>query len=253
MKKDKVLKKWVVQIMIFVLLGAVIGLGISIIGGLNHSFWHIDLNQLKLFLQQAFIYFFLFGCIVANIVLGIYYGKTKRTVQRIVHAEEEVLDFLEDKFEIQFARGQILVIMIICCIVLGNSLIGTLDEFPYYLIVSVLYILNFCYVSYASYGLYRLSIKVYPEKSKADPTSMNYLEQWLSYSDEAEKELTYQSAYSTFSKMQIVFIIAMCLTFIGQLLFDTGFFAVLIVTALFGTFNILFQVYYLKLRKQKLN
>ena len=82
---------------------------------------------------------------------------------------------------------------------------------------------------------------------------MNYLEQWLSYSDEAEKELTYQSAYSTFSKMQVVFIIAMCLTFIGQLLFDTGFFAVLIVTALFGTFNIIFQVYYLKLRKQKLN
>ena len=33
----------------------------------------------------------------------------------------------------------------------------------------------------------------------------------------------------------------------------TGFFALLIVTALFGTFNILFQVYYLKLRKQKLN
>lgn len=53
--------------------------------------------------------------------------------------------------------------------------------------------------------------------------------------------------------MQIVFIIAMFLAFIGQLLFDTGSFAVLIVTALFGTFNIIFQVYYLKLRKQKLN
>ena len=51
--------------------------------------------------------------------------------------------------------------------------------------------LELCYVVYASYSLYRLSIKVYPEKSKADPTSMNYLEQWLSYSDEAEKELTY--------------------------------------------------------------
>lgn len=253
MKKDKVLKKWVVQIMIFVLLGAVIGLGISIIGGLNRSFWHFDLNQLKLFLQQAFVYLFLFGCIVANIVLGIYYGKTKRTVQRIVQSEEEVLDFLEDKFEIQFARGQILVVVSVCCIILGNSLVSTLDDFPYYRIVSVLHILNLCYVVYASYSLYRLSIKVYPEKSKADPTSMNYLEQWLSYSDEAEKELTYQSAYSTFSKMQIVFIIAMFLTFIGQLLFDTGFFAVLIVTALFATFNILFQVYYLKLRKQKLN
>ena len=141
----------------------------------------------------------------------------------------------------------------VCCIILGNSLVSTLDDFPYYRIVSVLHILNLCYVVYASYSLYRLSIKVYPEKSKADPTSMNYLEQWLSYSDEAEKELTYQSAYSTFSKMQIVFIIAMCLTFVGQLLFDTGFFAVLIVTALFGTFNIIFQVYYLKLRKQKLN
>ena len=53
MKKDKVLKKWVGQTMKLVLLGAVIGLGGSIIGGLNRSFWHIDLNQFKLFLQQA--------------------------------------------------------------------------------------------------------------------------------------------------------------------------------------------------------
>lgn len=58
MKKDKVLKKWVGKTMKFALLGAVIGLGISIIGGLNRSFWHFDLNQLKLFLQQAFVYFF---------------------------------------------------------------------------------------------------------------------------------------------------------------------------------------------------
>ena len=253
MKKDNGLKKWVIQMLKLALLGFIIGMSITFIEGWNRSFWHIDLNQLKLFLQQAFVYLFLFGCIVANIVLGIYYGKMQQTVQRIVQAEEDVLDFLEDKFEIQFARGQISVIAIVCCIVLGNSLIGTLDDFPYYFIVSVLYILNFCYVAFASYGVYRLSIKVYPEKSKADPTSMNYLEQWLSYSDEAEKELTYQSAYSTFSKMQIVFIIAMFLAFIGQLLFDTGFFAILIVTALFGTFNILFQVYYLKLRKQKLN
>lgn len=82
-------------------------------------------------------------------------------------------------------------IVSVCCIILGNSLVSTLDDFPYYRIVSVLHILNLCYVVYASYSLYRLSIKVYPEKSKADPTSMNYLEQWLSYSDEAEKELTY--------------------------------------------------------------
>ena len=186
-------------------------------------------------------------------MLGIYYGKTKQTVQRIVQAEEEVLDFLEDKFEIQFARGQILVVVSICFFILGACLLNTIIETDIYLIIAVLYIFSFFYIDYVVIQLYRLSIKVYPEKSKADPTSMNYLDQWLSYSDEAEKELTYQSAYSTFSKMQIVFIIAMCLTFIGQLLFDTGFFAILIVTALFATFNILFQVYYLKLRKQKLN
>ena len=143
--------------------------------------------------------------------------------------------------------------MSICCFILGTCLLNTISQTDIYLIVAAIYILNFIYADYVVFRLYRLSIKVYPEKSKADPTSMNYLEQWLSYSDEAEKELTYQSAYSTFSKMQIVFIIAMCLTFIGQLLFDTGFFAVLIVTVLFGTFNMIFQVYYLKLRKQKLN
>lgn len=253
MKKDNGLKKWVIQMLKLALLGFIIGMSITFIEGWNRSFWHIDLNQLKLFLQQAFVYFFLFGCIVANIVLGIYYGKTKRTVQRIVQAEEEVLDFLGDKFEIQFARGQILVAVSICFFILGACLLNTIIETDIYLIIAVLYIFNFFYIDYVVIQLYRLSIKVYPEKSKADPTSMNYLDQWLSYSDEAEKELTYQSAYSTFSKMQIVFIIAMLLAFIGQLLFDTGFFAVLIVTALFATFNILFQVYYLKLRKQKLN
>ena len=61
MKKDKVLKKWVGKTMKFALLGAVIGLVGSIIGGLNRSFWHIDLNQFKLFLQQAFVYLFLFS------------------------------------------------------------------------------------------------------------------------------------------------------------------------------------------------
>lgn len=253
MKKNSVLTKGVIQMVKLVLLGFVLGTVVSIIGGLNRSFWHIDLNQLKLFLQQAFLYLFLFGCIVANIVLGIYYGKLKQTVQRIVQAEEDALDFLEDKFEIQFARGRISLVVSICCFILGNCLLNTVTEFPHYHIILVLYILYFCYITYVDFRLYRLSIKVYPAKSKADPFSMDYLEQWLSYGDEAEKELTYQSAYSTFSKMQIVFIIAMCLTFLGQLLFDTGFFAVLIVTALYATFNIIFQVYYLKLRKQKLN
>ena len=148
MKKDKVLKKWVGKTMKFALLGAVIGLGISIIGGLNRSFWHFDLNQLKLFLQQAFVYLFLFGCIVANIVLGIYYGKTKRTVQRIVQAEEEVLDFLEDKFEIQFARSQILVVVSICFFILGACLLNTIIEIDIYLIIAVLYIFNFFYTDY---------------------------------------------------------------------------------------------------------
>lgn len=177
MKKDKVLKKWVGKTMKFALLGAVIGLGVSIIGGLNRSFWHIDLNQLKLFLQQAFVYFFLFGCIVANIVLGIYYGKTKRTVQRIVQTEEEVLDFLEDKFEIQFARSQILVVVSICFFILGACLLNKIIETNIYLIIAVLYIFSFFYADYVVFRLYRLSIKVYPEKSKANPTSMNYLEQ----------------------------------------------------------------------------
>lgn len=146
MKKDKVLKKWVGKTMKFALLGAVIGLGGSIIGGLNRSFWHIDLNQLKLFLQQAFVYLFLFGCIVANIVLGIYYGKTKRTVQRIVQAEEEALDFLEDKFEIQFARGQILAAVSICFFILGACLLNTIIEIDIY----------HCSFIYFQFFLYRL-------------------------------------------------------------------------------------------------
>jgi len=253
MKKNSVVTKGVIQMVKLVLLGFVLGTVVSIIGGLNRSFWHIDLNQIKQVLQQLFVYLFLFGMIAASIVVGFYHGKIKQTVQRITQAEEDALDFLEDKFEIQFARGQISLVVSLCCFILGNCLLNTVAEFPHYLIITVLYILYFCYIAYVNFKLYRLSIKVYPEKSKADPFSMDYLEQWLSYGDEAEKELTYQSAYSTFSKMQVVFIIVIGISFLGQILFETGFFAVLLVTALYATFNILFQVYYLKLRKQKLN
>ena len=81
-------------------------------------------------------------------MLGIYYGKTKRTVQRIVQAEEEVLDFLEDKFEIQFARSQILVVVSICFFILGACLLNTIIEIDIYLIIAVLYIFNLFYTDY---------------------------------------------------------------------------------------------------------
>ncbi|CAI3336356.1 hypothetical protein [Enterococcus cecorum] len=58
MKKNSVLTKGVIQMVKLVLLGFVLGTVVSIIGGLNRSFWHIDLNQIKLFLQQAFLYLF---------------------------------------------------------------------------------------------------------------------------------------------------------------------------------------------------
>ncbi len=73
--------------------------------------------------------------------------------------------------------------------------------------------------------------KIHPEK-KGDPSSIKFQEQWLKSCDEAEKEIIYQSAYKVYASLGKCIPVLLLITMLGNLFFNTGMLAILVVAFL---------------------
>lgn len=74
-----------------------------------------------------------------------------------------------------------------------------------------------------------LSKEINPEKS-GSIYDMKFQDKWLETCDEAERYTVYKCSYKTFKVMQIVGIILWLVCIIGQMSFNTGAFATIIIT-----------------------
>ena len=90
--------------------------------------------------------------------------------------------------------------------------------------------------------------KIFPQM-QGDPTSANFHQQWLGSCDEAEKEHIYQSAYKCYIQMGKWVQILLLITMLGQLLFQTGILAILVVAVIWLMMTITYLKSCVQLKK----
>ena len=74
-----------------------------------------------------------------------------------------------------------------------------------------------------------LSKEINPEKS-GSVYDMKFQDKWLETCDEAERYTTYKCSFKTFKVMQVVGVVLWLICIIGQMSFNTGAFATIIIT-----------------------
>ena len=77
--------------------------------------------------------------------------------------------------------------------------------------------------------LVNLTKEINPEK-KGSIYDMKFQDKWLENCDEAERFAVYKCSFKTFKIMQLTGMILWLICLIGQMIFDTGVFATIIVT-----------------------
>ncbi len=117
---------------------------------------------------------------------------------------------------------------------------------------TIMFILICIVYAVAHIKMVRLIQSIYPEKM-GDPSDLNFDEVWLQSCDEAEREVIYQSAYKTYRGSQWVLAVLMVVALMGEITWQTGVLAIVLIGILWGTMGIMYCYYSLKLQKGKIS
>ena len=163
------------------------------------------------------------------------YRRLKTICEKQQTAEDEECDRLEYEEEKEGAFGMNVNVLsqILCILVLtfGYSMkYITADGHAYrFLAACMIFVACFLYEYFWQIRYVKLIQKTHPEK-KGDPASLKFQEQWLESCDEAEKEIIYRSSYKAFMTVNRTIPVLLVGTMVAHLYFDTGMFAVVVVS-----------------------
>ena len=179
----------------------------------------------------------LLGIIFAgSVILGeTSYRRLKAICEKQQTAEDEEGDRLEyeEEKEGAFGMNTSVVSQVLCILVLtfGYSMkyITSGGHAFRFLAACTVFIACFIYNYFWQIRYVKLIQKTHPEK-KGDPSSLKFQEQWLENCDEAEKEIIYRSSYKAYMTVNRTIPILLAGTMVANLYFDTGMFAVVVVS-----------------------
>ena len=119
-----------------------------------------------------------------------------------------------------------------------------------FLAACIVFIACFIYEYFWQIRYVKLLQKTHPEK-KGEPSSLKFQEQWLESCDEAEKEIIYRSAYKAYMTVNRTVPVLLVGTMVAHLYFDTGMFAVVVVSVIWLLMQFTYSHYCVKLRKTR--
>lgn len=184
---------------------------------------------------------------IASIAFGeINLKKQRRICGKILETEDEECDRWEYEEEKTGAYGTIANILsqVLCILILsaGYSLKYIEDgNHENMLAACLIFLACYIYDGFWQVRFVKLIQMAYPEK-KGDPSSGKFQQQWLDSCDEAEKELIYRSAYTSYIRTSKTIPILLVFTMLGHLFFDTGIMAIVMVASIW----LIIAVSYLK-------
>ena len=184
------------------------------------------------------------------------YRRLKTICEKQQTAEDEECDRLEYEEEKEGAFGMNVNVLsqILCILVLtfGYSMkYITADGHAYrFLTACTIFVACFIYEYFWQIRYVKLLQKTHPEK-KGEPSSLKFQEQWLESCDEAEKEIIYQSAYKAYMTVNRTIPVLLVGTMVANLYFDTGMFAVVVVSVIWLLTQFTYSHYCIKLREAR--
>ena len=119
-----------------------------------------------------------------------------------------------------------------------------------FLAACIVFIACFIYEYFWQIRYVKLLQKIHPEK-KGEPSSLKFQEQWLESCDEAEKEIIYRSAYKAYMTVNRTVPVLLVGTMVANLYFDTGMFAVVVVSVIWLLTQFTYSHYCIKLREAR--
>lgn len=258
MTKNK-MNIWVKLILIFLgsaVIGGVIGFcGAWFFEGNTEKvtmFWGVILSGLQKIAIPAMIII-----TIGSILYGEWNLSQMRKIGHLVlTTEEEECDKWEYLLEKNSAwgTGVNIVSMVVATVILtsGYSLryIANGNAFTSF-ILCILFLVLYGYDAFWQTRLVKETQKIFPQM-QGDPTSVNFHQQWLDSCDEAEKEHIYQSAYKCYIQMGKWVQVLLLITMLGQLLFQTGILAVLVVAVIWLLMTITYLKSCVQLKKNNL-
>lgn len=184
------------------------------------------------------------------------YQRLKAICEKQQTAEDEECDRLEYEEEKEGAFGMNVNVLsqILCILVLtfGYSMkYITADGHAYrFLAACMIFVACFIYEYFWQIRYVKLLQKTHPEK-KGEPSSLKFQEQWLESCDEAEKEIIYRSAYKAYMTVNRTVPVLLVGTMVANLYFDTGMFAVVVVSVIWLLTQFTYSHYCIKLREAR--
>lgn len=163
-------------------------------------------------------------------------SQTRKIGHMILKAEDEECDKWEYLLEKNSAWGTGIntVSMVLAILILTTGYSIPYIEEGHALstfILSILFLVLYCYDCFWQARLVKETQKIFPQL-QGDPSSVKFHQQWLDSCDEAEKEYIYQSAYKCYIQMGKWVQILLLITMLGQLIFQTGVMAILVVAVI---------------------
>lgn len=193
----------------------------------------------------------------ASVILGeTSYRRLKATCEKQQTAEDEECDRLEYEEEKEGAFGMnisvVSQVLSILVLTFGYSMkYITSDGHAFrFLAACIVFIACFIYEYFWQIRYVKLLQKTHPEK-KGEPSSLKFQEQWLESCDEAEKEIIYRSAYKAYMTVNRTVPVLLVGTMVANLYFDTGMFAVVVVSVIWLLTQFTYSHYCIKLREAR--
>lgn len=238
MKKKK-MNSYLKCIAILVTSGLVGGV-IGFLAGLTEDagWWELirdGLNSAMLWIRANMIPLLVICAAVSILLCELFFHRVKKAGMQLESAEDEEIDRLEYQMEVDESWGTIVNISgrILMILILSSSYVHDFIEnlegqdAAEFFGAIVVFVIGMLYLALWNVRYIKLVQKIYPEK-KGDPASRNFQKQWLESCDEAEKEQIYEASYKTFLFLNTCFPIVTCLAMICQMLWSTGFLAIVI-------------------------
>ena len=184
-------------------------------------------------------------------------NKLRSIGKRMLQAGEEESDQLEYEEENAGGKGMAINVLsqVLSVIILsaGYSVqyIENTEKPEGFLISCLLFLICFAYDGMWQVRYIKTEQKIHPEK-KGDPSSIKFQEQWLKSCDEAEKEIIYQSAYKVYASLGKCIPVLLLITMLGNLFFNTGMLAILVVAFLWTFVTLTYIRSCIKMQRSKI-
>lgn len=194
---------------------------------------------------------------VLTVVFGEWNLKELRAVgQKVMETEDEECDRWEYEEEKVGAKGAIANVLSqifgFLAISAGYSLKYMAEgNYQSFLKVCIVFVVCEIYNSFWQVRYVKLIQKIHPEK-QGDPSSLKFQKEWLESCDEAEREIIYRSAYTSYMAVSKSIPFFLILAMLGHLFFDTGLMAIVMVALVWLVLTISYLQSCVKLKKGKL-